>query len=52
MNLETAFTEINWLSVILATIAAFAIGGRNEKSEHATHFRTFVRSEFYFGHYS
>lgn len=27
MNLATAFAEINYLSVIVATIAAFAIGG-------------------------
>lgn len=27
MDLSTAFAEINWLSVIAATIAAFAIGG-------------------------
>jgi hypothetical protein len=27
MNLAAAFVEINWLSVIVATLAAFAIGG-------------------------
>ncbi len=27
MDLSTSFAEINWLSVIVATIAAFAIGG-------------------------
>lgn len=27
MNLAYSFAEINWLSVIVATIAAFAIGG-------------------------
>lgn len=27
MNLAASFAEINWLSVIVATVAAFAIGG-------------------------
>ncbi len=27
MDLSTSFAEINWLSVIVATLAAFAIGG-------------------------
>lgn len=27
MNLTTSFAEVNWLSVIVATLAAFAIGG-------------------------
>jgi hypothetical protein len=27
MDLSTSFSEINWLSVIVATLAAFAIGG-------------------------
>lgn len=27
MNLSISFAEINWLSVIIATVAAFAIGG-------------------------
>lgn len=27
MNLATSFAEINWLSVVVATVAAFAIGG-------------------------
>lgn len=26
MDLQTAFTQINWLSVLVATVAAFAIG--------------------------